>query len=48
MKIQKYHRQVMQHYYDPALAGEYRIPEIREPFLPLSIRKVILRRAAQF
>ncbi|MCD8871517.1 acyl CoA:acetate/3-ketoacid CoA transferase [Staphylococcus gallinarum] len=44
----KYHRQVMQHYYDPALAGEYRIPEIREPFLPLSIRKVILRRAAQF
>lgn len=44
----RYHRQVMQSYYDPALAGEYRVSEIREPFLQLNIRKVILRRAAQF
>ncbi|MCG7337866.1 acyl CoA:acetate/3-ketoacid CoA transferase [Staphylococcus sp. ACRSN] len=44
----KYHRQVMQNYYDPALAGRYRVPQIREPFLQLNARKVILRRAAQF
>ncbi|KKI63781.1 malonate decarboxylase subunit alpha [Staphylococcus cohnii] len=44
----KYHRQVIQTYYDPALSGHYQITEMREPYIALNTRKVILRRAAQF
>ncbi|MEJ7230833.1 acyl CoA:acetate/3-ketoacid CoA transferase, partial [Staphylococcus epidermidis] len=44
----KYHRQVIQTYYDPALSGHYQITEMREPYIELNTRKVILRRAAQF
>nr|WP_263314639.1 malonate decarboxylase subunit alpha [Mammaliicoccus sp. Marseille-Q6498] len=44
----KYHRQIVQSYYDPALSGEYRIVSMPEPINALSIRKIILRRAAQF
>jgi len=42
-----YHRQVIQTYYDPALSGHYQVPEMREPYIELGTRKVILRRAAQ-
>ncbi|WP_271399603.1 CoA-transferase [Staphylococcus nepalensis] len=44
----KYHRQVLQTYYDPALSGHYKITEMREPYIELGTRKVILRRASQF
>ncbi|MBN6851163.1 propionate CoA-transferase [Staphylococcus saprophyticus] len=44
----KLHRQVMQTQYDPALSGHYQITEMREPYIALGTRKVILRRAAQF
>ncbi|WP_301420770.1 acyl CoA:acetate/3-ketoacid CoA transferase [Mammaliicoccus lentus] len=44
----KYHRQLPQAYYDPALSGEYRINKMLEPFIEFNTRKVILRRAAQF
>ena len=44
----KYHRQVLQTYYDPALSGHYQITEMREPYIELGTRKVILRRASQF
>ncbi|WP_251521493.1 MULTISPECIES: acyl CoA:acetate/3-ketoacid CoA transferase [Staphylococcus] len=43
----KYHRQAIQTYYDPALAGHHQITEMREPYLEFNTRKVILRRAAQ-
>lgn len=43
-----YHRQAIQSYYDPALSGHYQITEMREPYIALNTRKVILRRAAQF
>src|SRR5699024_458397 len=42
-----YDRQVIQTYYDPALSGHYQVPEMREPYIELGTRKVILRRAAQ-
>ncbi|PWG68148.1 acyl CoA:acetate/3-ketoacid CoA transferase, partial [Enterobacter mori] len=42
-----YHRQAIQSYYDPALSGHYQITEMREPYLDLNTRKVILRRSAQ-
>lgn len=44
----KLHRQVMQTQYDPALSGHYQITAMREPYIELGTRKVILRRAAQF
>lgn len=44
----KYHRQTVQTYYDPALAGEYRLLRMPESYLPLTERKVILRRSSQF
>lgn len=44
----KYHKQVVQSYYDPALAGDYRIMGMQQPFIELSSRKIILRRSAQF
>ena len=44
----KYHRQVVQTQYDPALSGHYQITEMREPYIALGTRKVILRRAAQY
>lgn len=44
----KYHMQAIQKYYDPALAGHYRITKMKEPFIEFSSRKVILRRSAQF
>lgn len=44
----KYHKQVVQTYYDPALAGEYRLLEMPEQPIPLSERKLILRRASQY
>ncbi|MDN8799001.1 acyl CoA:acetate/3-ketoacid CoA transferase, partial [Staphylococcus aureus] len=45
---EKYHRQVIQCHYLPALSGEERIDGIPEPALPCNSRKLILRRAAQF
>lgn len=47
-KDPKYHKQVMQKYYDPALAGHYRIASMAQPQLDLTDKKLILRRAAQF
>lgn len=47
-KSPKYHKQVMQTYYDPALSGHYRVSNIQERFVELSSRKIILRRSAQF
>ncbi|WP_411842099.1 acyl CoA:acetate/3-ketoacid CoA transferase [Salinicoccus sp. HZC-1] len=44
----KYHKQVMQNYYDPALSGDYRVSGIQEQFIELSSRKIILRRSALF
>ncbi|WP_020006248.1 acyl CoA:acetate/3-ketoacid CoA transferase [Salinicoccus albus] len=44
----KYHKQVMQTYYDPALSGHYRLTEMKGPPVELSSRKLILRRSAQF
>lgn len=44
----KYHRQAIQTYYDPAMAGEYRLLRMPESPIPLSERKVILRRSAQY
>ena len=44
----KLHRQVVQTHYDPALSGHYQIVKMREPYIALGTRKVILRRAAQF
>ena len=47
-KDPKYHKQVIQDYYDPALAGHYRIAEPRQGFPEFDARKIILRRSAQF
>ncbi|MBT2810151.1 CoA-transferase [Staphylococcus coagulans] len=43
-----YHRQLIQTQYSPALSGQMRVESLPEPPLPFSIRKLILRRAAQF
>ncbi|WP_462421083.1 fatty acid degradation protein FadX [Salinicoccus sp. Marseille-QA3877] len=44
----KYHKQVIQTYYDPALSGHHRIVEPKEGLVPFSARKIILRRSSQF
>lgn len=44
----RYHKQVVQTYYDPALSGHYKVLEMPGPYIKMSSRKVILRRAAQF
>ncbi|WP_314350738.1 CoA-transferase [Mammaliicoccus vitulinus] len=44
----KYHRQTFQHYYNLAISGEYKVLDMPEPANKFSIRKVILRRAAQY
>ena len=47
-KNPKYHKQVIQTYYDPALSGHHRIVQSKESFLEFGSRKIILRRSAQF
>ena len=47
-KNPKYHKQVIQTYYDPALSGHHRISHSKEKFLEFGARKIILRRSAQF
>lgn len=47
-KNPKYHKQVIQTYYDPALSGHHRISQSKEKFLEFGSRKIILRRSAQF
>src|SRR5690625_2079772 len=47
-KNPKYHKQVIQTYYDPALSGYHRISYSKEKFLELGARKIVLRRSAQF
>ena len=47
-KNPKYHKQVIQTYYDPALSGHHRISQSKEKFLEFGARKIILRRSAQF
>ncbi|MDU0286894.1 fatty acid degradation protein FadX [Staphylococcus pseudintermedius] len=42
------HRQVIQTMYQPTLSGQARIDIIPEPPLPFNVRKLMLRRAAQF
>lgn len=44
----KYHRQTIQDYYNPALSGEYRVVGSLERPNEMSVRKLILRRSAQF
>ena len=47
-KNPKYHKQVIQTYYDPALSGHHRIVKSKEKYLDFSARKIILRRSSQF
>lgn len=47
-KNPKYHKQVIQAYYDPALSGHHRILHSKEKFLEFGARKIILRRSSQF
>lgn len=42
-----HHRQVIQSDYEPSLSGEQKLPEVLDAPLPLSPRKLILRRVAQ-
>lgn len=44
----KYHKQVLQNYYDPALSGDHRILNPKEKFIEFNPRKIILRRSAKF
>lgn len=47
-KNPKYHKQVIQTYYDPALSGHHRISKSSEKPLEFGPRKIILRRSSQF